>query len=358
MNDVTTNILKTALKTLYYTRLDAALAPITQGNGVIFMLHRVQPGHPPRFAPNRILSVTPEFLETVVEHVVERDFDIVSLDEAHARMASGRTAKRRFATFTFDDGYHDNIQYALPIFRRHDVPMTIYVSPDFCDGRGRAWWVTLEKVMSSSNSIAVPFAEGERILPLTTVAQKYAALNKIYPWLRAMPDAAIHLHVDRWAARAGVDPYAACRDLVMTWDQVRQAAKDPLVTIGAHTMTHASLAKCSSDEARWEIAASVEHVEHELGIDCRHFAYPYGGPGSAGPREFAIAREVGLHTAVTTRKGLIAGNVSDQLTGLPRLSLNGDLQDARFLQVLLSGAPFKMLELAKTARAALPRRAA
>lgn len=355
MNDVTTNILKTALKTLYYTRLDAALAPITQGAGVIFMLHHVQPGRPDPFAPNRILSVTPEFLNTVVEHVLEREFDIVSIDEAHARMASGKTGKRRFATFTFDDGYRDNIEHALPIFRRHDVPMTIYVAPDFCDGKGRAWWVTLEKVLAEMTSIAVPFADGERVFPLTTVADKYDALNKIYPWLRAMPDAAIHMHVDRWAAIARIDPFAACRDLVMNWDEVRAAAKDPLVTIGAHTMSHASLAKCSSDQARWEMAASIEHVEHELGIDCRHFAYPYGDAGSAGSREFEIARNLGLHTAVTTQKGLTATNVSDQLTGLPRLSLNGDFQDERFVKVLLSGAPFKMMELAKSA---LPRRRA
>ena len=58
---------------------------------------------------------------------------------------------------------------------------------------------------------------------------------------------------------------------------------------------------------------------------------------------------------MTTRKGLIAADVRDGLTALPRLSLNGDFQDAREIQVLLRGAPFKMLELAK---AALPSRAA
>lgn len=355
MQGVATNIVKAALSTLYYTRLDAALAPITQGAGVIFMLHHVRPGLPDAFAPNRILTVTPDFLTGVIEHVLERGFDVVSLDEAHARMASGRASPRRFATFTFDDGYRDNIEIALPIFRRHGVPMTIYLSSDFCDGKGLAWWVTLENVLRESKSIAVPFADGERRLPLATVAEKYAAHNAIYPWLRAMPDASIHRHVNRWAEDAGIDPLAACRDLVMTWDEVRAAAREPLVTFGAHTMTHAALAKCSADEARWQIAASIEHVEHELGRDCRHFAYPYGDAGSAGPREFEMCRSLGLHTAVTTRKGLIADNVTDRLTALPRLSLNGDFQDERFVKVLLSGAPFRMMDLAQSA---LARRAA
>jgi peptidoglycan/xylan/chitin deacetylase (PgdA/CDA1 family) len=355
MNDTKNTLLKTALHALYYTRLDTALAPITQGSGVIFMLHHVTPGEPEPFAPNRILSITPEFLKLVVEHVLERDFDIVTLDEAHARMQSGRRAARRFATFTFDDGYRDNIEHALPVFRKLNVPMTIYLAPDFCDSNGLAWWSTLETILTVSNEVIVPFPAGEKQLPLTTVTEKYSAFREIYPWLRAMPDVEIHAHVNRWAERAGVDPYAACRNLVMNWQEVRAARQDPLVTFGAHSMTHAALAKCSDDEARWQIEASVEHVEHELGGDCRHFAYPYGDLGSAGPREFELARALGLKTAVTTQKGLIPIDARDQLTALPRLSLNGDFQDQRLLQVLLSGAPFKMLNLAKSA---LPRRAA
>lgn len=355
MVEVSTSLLKAALRTLYYTRLDAALAPVTQGAGVIFMLHHVAPGKPAAFAPNRILSITPDFLAVVVEHVLERGFDVVSLDEAHARMASGKPAPRRFATFTFDDGYRDNITHALPVFRKFDVPMTIYIAPDFCDGKGRAWWLTYEQILAERTEISVPFPAGARTLPLSTVAEKYAAHREIYAWLRSMPDSDIHAHVDHWAGVSGIDPLAACRRLVMTWDEVRAAAKDPLVAFGAHTMTHASLAKCSLDTMEWEIAASVEHIEHELGGDCRHFAYPYGDPASAGRREFETARALGLHTGVTTRKGLIAANVRDGLTALPRLSLNGDFQDAREIQVLLRGAPFKMLELAK---AALPNRAA
>ncbi|MBU2534090.1 MAG: polysaccharide deacetylase family protein, partial [Alphaproteobacteria bacterium] len=342
MTDVTTGLLKAALQTMYYTRLDAVLAPVTGGNGVIFMLHHVVPDEPATFAPNRILSITPDFLERVVRRVIAQGFDIVSIDEAWQRMSVARPAGRRFAVFTFDDGYRDNIVHALPVLRRHDAPMTIYVAPDFCDGTGQAWWLTLEDVLASGQSITVPFSDGARTLPLETVAQKYTAHREIYPWLRAMPDVSIQRHVNRWATAAGLDPLGPCRRLVMNWDEVRSVSRDPLVTIGAHTMSHASLAKCSADEARWQVEASIEHIEHQLGIDCRHFAYPYGDAASAGPREFAIARDLGLRTAVTTRKGMIFADAGARMTGLPRLSLNGDYQDERVFKVLLSGAPFKM----------------
>jgi peptidoglycan/xylan/chitin deacetylase (PgdA/CDA1 family) len=44
---------------------------------------------------------------------------------------------RRFACFTFDDGYRDNRDYALPVMREFDAPLTVYVASDFAEGTGR-----------------------------------------------------------------------------------------------------------------------------------------------------------------------------------------------------------------------------
>jgi len=349
MNDLTTKLAKTTLHAVYHTRLDEFLAPVTRGAGVVFMLHNVRPETPAQFSPNRILSITPDFLQLVLEQVTNRGFDIVTMDEAHARMVSPASHDRPFAVFTFDDGYRDNIEYALPIMRRFNAPMTIYVSPDFCDHNGRAWWLTLEQAMRELGEISVPFETGERQFDLSTTAQKYKAFQAIYPWLRAKPDKELHPHVERWAGEAGVDPFAACRNLVMTWDELRAVRNDPLVSIGAHTMSHTALAKCTEEEARWQIEASVQHIEYELGQDCRHFAYPYGDAISAGAREFALARDAGVKTAVTTRKGQIPDRIDDGLWSLPRFSLNGDFQDERLFRVLLNGAPFKMLSMARGA---------
>jgi peptidoglycan/xylan/chitin deacetylase (PgdA/CDA1 family) len=89
-------------------------------------------------------------------------------------------------------------------------------------------------------------------------------------------------------ARRG-DPRAPCQSLALTWDELRALRNDPLVSFGAHTMSHAALARCSGDDGRWQIEASIENIEYELGLDCRHFAYPYGDAISTGPREFALA---------------------------------------------------------------------
>ena len=106
-----------------------------------------------------------------------------------------------------------------------------------------------------------------------------------------------------------------------------------------------ALSRLGEDEARREITDSVARIERELGRACRHFCYPYGDVTSAGNREFELAAELGLHTAVTTRKGFVAGDGAGSLTALPRVSLNGEYQRVRYLKALLSGLPFGLLDV-------------
>jgi peptidoglycan/xylan/chitin deacetylase (PgdA/CDA1 family) len=91
------------------------------------------------------------------------------------------------------------------------------------------------------------------------------------------------------------------------------------------------------------MAESIARVEKELGRPCRHFSYPYGCTQSAGGREFRIAEALGLETAVTTQKRLLYPENAHELTALPRLSLNGDFQDIRYVKALLSGVPFALM---------------
>jgi peptidoglycan/xylan/chitin deacetylase (PgdA/CDA1 family) len=72
----------------------------------------------------------------------------------------------------------------------------------------------------------------------------------------------------------------------------------------------------------------------------RHFAYPVGDPGSAGPREFRLALDAGFATAVTTRPGHLFAAHADHPTALPRVSVNGYFQSRAALRALLSGVPF------------------
>lgn len=340
MSRRSTKFLKAALAAVHYSGADSLLAPVTRGRGVIFMLHQVSPEPVRAFEPNRILRVTPDFLEAVIGATEEAGFDVIALDQVRERLNDNHA--RPFACFTLDDGYRDNRDHAYPVFKRHNVPFTIYVPSDFADGRGDLWWLTLETVVREASHITLAMDGEGRHFSLQTIAQKELAYHEIYWWLRSIPEDLARAAVRELAAAHDIDA-SEHANLAMSWDELRALAKDPLVTIGAHTTSHRALAKLSEDEARSEMAESIGRIETELGCACRHFSYPYGCAGSAGEREFRIAQELGMDTAVTTQKGLLHPGHALTPTGLPRLSLNGDFQDVRYVRALLSGVPFAVL---------------
>lgn len=341
MEGHSTKLVKAALAAAHYVGADGWLAPWTRGRGVIFMLHHVRPEPAGAFEPNRILKVTPRFLEDVIVQVQEAGFDFIGLDEVPGRLAASGDAPP-FACFTLDDGYRDNRIYAYPVFQRHKVPFTIYVPSEFPDGKGELWWLVLETAIARAPHVSVQMTGEMRHFVTNTPAEKAAAYNTIYWWLRKLPEDRARYVVAELADSIRYDWSGLCSELVMTWDELRALAADPLVTIGAHTKRHLALAKLPASVAEDEIAGSVKRIEAEMGRPCRHFSYPYGCANSAGPREFALAERLGLVTAVTTRKGLLSRHHAHALTALPRFSLNGDYQDLRYTKVMLSGAPFAL----------------
>jgi peptidoglycan/xylan/chitin deacetylase (PgdA/CDA1 family) len=339
---VKTVMMKAAMSGLYHSGAHRLLAPYTQGVGLIFMLHQVRPETEPHkeFAPNRILEVTPDFLDAVLDQVQEAGLDVVSLDEAVRRLHE--KDERRFVCFTFDDGYRDNLEYAHPLFKKRSLPLSLYLPTDYPDDKGELWWIALEEIVSRASEIELCRNGALWKLPAATVQEKYRAFDEIYWWLRLVDEATQRQIVRVLAYRYDVDMAADCQRLIMGWDEIRQMAADPLVTIGAHTKGHFAIAKLSPQRAMEEMAGSADRIEHELGHRPVHFAFPYGDPGSAGPRDFALAREARFKTAVTTRKGMLFPAHRPHLTALPRVSLNGDYQSLTYTALYLSGAPFAL----------------
>jgi peptidoglycan/xylan/chitin deacetylase (PgdA/CDA1 family) len=345
MSRRTTTLIKAALSAVHYTRADRLLRPYTAGAGVIFTLHHVRPEPPQDFEPNRILKITPLFLEAVIREVVSSGFDVIPLDDVPGRLVGGDQA-RPFACFTLDDGYRDNRDYALPVFRKFGVPFTIFVPANFPSGKADLWWLVLEETIRRAKRINITLAGECRTFDTSTVPGKERAFHQIYWQLRRMDETAARALVASLAENNGIDGRSLAREILMTWDEIRDVAKDPLVTFGAHTNDHYALAKLSEAQARAEIVESIATIENELGRPCRHFSFPYGDATAAGERDFRLAEEAGVSTAVTTRKGLIHARHRDRLTALPRVSLNGDYQDTRYIKSFVSGAPFALRDAA------------
>jgi peptidoglycan/xylan/chitin deacetylase (PgdA/CDA1 family) len=331
-------IIRTGLEALYFSGSHLWLRPFVGGVGAILALHHVRERRRHGFRPNRVLEVTPQFLEDIVKAIRRSGIELVSLDEMHRRL-EGRDFARRFACVTFDDGYRDTLRLAYPILRRHGVPFAVYIPTSFPDRLGELWWLALEAVIARKDRIGLVIDEEDRRFDCGTVDEKRHLFDQVYGWLRARATEDELRNVVRdLAKRYGVELRAFCNDLCMSWAEIAELAADPLVTIGAHTVNHCMLKKLDEDAARCEMRESAAVLEAALGKRPQHFSYPFGDAGSAGPREFAIARELGFKTAVTTRPGVLFPEHRAHLMALPRISLNGEYQQRRYVRGLLSGA--------------------
>ena len=67
-------------------RAERWLAPLARGAGVILMFHHVRPWRPRAFAPNRLLEITPAYLDHALGLVRAMGFDLIALDEASDRL--------------------------------------------------------------------------------------------------------------------------------------------------------------------------------------------------------------------------------------------------------------------------------
>jgi peptidoglycan/xylan/chitin deacetylase (PgdA/CDA1 family) len=342
MRQFRNTVIRAGLEALYFSGAHVLLRPIFAGVGAIFMLHHVRPRRDEAFQPNYHLEVEPEFLRATLAHLRSLDIDIVSMDEVHRRLADGNF-ERRFACFTFDDGYRDNRDFALPVMREFDAPLTVYVASDFAEGSGRLWWVALERVIAAASAIEAPIGGAMTRLDTSTMQAKHVAFDRMHDWLRSLPgEADIEREISALCTRYGVDATGISRELCLSWDEVRSFADDPLVTIGAHTVTHCNLARQAEPIAVSELVTSRARIEDVLQRPAQHLAYPYGDRIAAGPREFALAKAAGFTTAVTTRPGMLFPESADHMTALQRVSLNGNYQDERILPVLTSGAATAM----------------
>ena len=328
-------VIEAGFRAIAASRADRWLRPIARGRGLILTFHHVRPSSDDAFQPNALLSITPEHLDLTLRLVHELGFDIVGLGDVPGRLRAGRDT-RPFCALTFDDGYRDNRDHALPILRRHGAPWTLFVTADYASGQGRLWWLELQEVIRRRDTLSV---NGE-ILPARSPDEKGAAFAAAYAWLRAGPEEILRATIAGWCAESGLDPAELVRRECMDWAELAELSREPGLTIGAHTLTHPMLAKHDAETARREIVGGRDAIAEKLGQVPEHLSYPVGDPTSAGPRDFRLAAEAGFATAVTTRPGHLFPEHAEHLVALPRVSVNGLYQSEAAIRALLSWVPF------------------
>lgn len=341
-----TRSIKRILAGMNYCGIDRIYQQLGSELGLILTLHHVNPDPVPEFAPNAHLTVHPAFLEAAVKLLASRGFDFVSLDEAVERIENGTSNHNRFAAFTFDDGYKDTLDHAVPVLRKYDVPYTIYLAPALNESTALLWWENIESLIRSQDGFVlnVPGSRsGPREVRCATLHEKYEAYAYLLDYLtQQVPEDEQDGVVRELCWLYKIDCDASTRKQIIDWPQTHSMLKDPNCTFGAHSLSHRALARLSRQRAHEEIVSGVEVMTAELGEKPRHFAYPYGYEEAASDREFELTRELGFKTAVTTRPGMIFPAHKHHLTALPRISINGLFQHMRYFSPLTTGLPTLM----------------
>ncbi|WP_245415890.1 MULTISPECIES: polysaccharide deacetylase family protein [Mesorhizobium] len=307
------------------------------GRGLIFTLHHVRPPDSNQFQPNALLSITPEFLDAALKTALDSGLIPVRLEDILALESQGEAG--RFFAVTLDDGYRDNAEHAAPIFRRYGVPYTIFATSGFVQRSCAPWWETAERLLQQSEKIRIDLGHGQETFNASTNRKKSALFGRIADFVKTYDEDVAVGRIDAAAKSAGIDPYALVSELVMDAAELRKLiASDPLLSIGAHTVTHCNLRRVDPRRLHEEISDSVSAIELITGRKPTTFAYPYGWSSAASEREARAVEACGVSLAVTTMPGMLRRGRDNYL--LPRISLNGLFQQPRYVRALISGLPF------------------
>ena len=334
-------LIKTCLNIAHFSGVTRIFRKPLQGRGSILCFHHIVPPHLKRgeFCPNAKLEISPEFLGEIIERVRKLGYETISLSQAIDNVANSTGSSKPFVVFTLDDGYRDNLIHAQPIFAKHNCPYTVFVSPGIVEGSVELWWRGLEKIIADNISVYVEIDGTTHSYKTETVTEKYKAWNILSKALQNTSEFKQRKIIREIAKRYAIDLKAMCLDTAMNWDEIRQLAKDPLCSIGAHTMSHFAIAKLDVTDASYELEVSRNTISKKLNHPVEHFAFPYGDDCSAGPRDFDLATKAGFTGTVTTRTGVVFAEHKNHLQALPRVMVSGRYAKQRYVEAMMSGVP-------------------
>lgn len=270
-----------------------------------------------------LISTSPALFASHMAYLAASHYRVVSMAEAVECCTNGDPVDRRTVVLTFDDGYANNHEDALPILKRYGFRATFYIATGFVGGRA-SWMVRDLTTMFPG------LRKGDDASELVNRCDRDQVGRRI-PYL-------LRLHPARAASeiQALLD---AAEFPMMTWAQLRDLHLAGM-EIGDHSYSHPFLTEMTDLEVTSELDKSRVMLESEVGRPVRSLCYPYGAYSSQVAQ---VVRHTGYTSACTTEFGLTNLYSSDRYA-MHRLLMSDRDSLARF-RVLMSGVGRRMLEL-------------
>lgn len=310
------------------------------GRGLIMTLHRVEPAEKKSFAPNALLSITPEFLKTVIEVAKSQDMQPIAVCDIKDYIASGK--EKPFIAFTLDDGYRNNRDHAAPVFQQYDVPYTIFVSKGLSERTHTLWWETAESLIRQVDMLSLNIEGKAYHFPARSTAEKHQAFAGFAQLLLDVSEDAAIAALNEAAEAHNISATALAESLIMDKQELMALNDDPLCHLAPHTVSHINLSKAEPKRLQREITESVEYVRELTGDtpSSKVFSYPYGKPFATSEAVFNAAQKAGMGYGVVTSPGSVSASTERvDWMRLPRMSVNGYYQSRAAAHALLCGVP-------------------
>ncbi|WP_029232398.1 polysaccharide deacetylase family protein [Butyrivibrio sp. VCB2006] len=242
------------------------------------------------------IACSPQSFELQMK-ILKEHFEVVPIDDIIVC-----TDKDRII-ISFDDGYKDNYENALPILEKYNIPAVIYVSTGNIGSDKEFWWDEIERIICSNEKCPdnILFMGDE--YALTDMGLKVGACYKIREnLLRMLPEERDEqlsilreITLDDGAGRMDNKSISA--------NELKMLDKAAVITIGGHTVSHSRLSAEPEEMQRWEIEESKHVIENYIGHVITTFSFPFGGIEDYDEKTISVAREAGYEIiAAVTRK--------------------------------------------------------
>ncbi len=230
------------------------------------------------------ITVTPEHFEEQIRWL-SKHYPILSFEEDWSGVSEPSIV------ISFDDGYADNYQNALPILKRYGAPAVFFISTGLLGTPEAFWWDRLFLVINKQPGIQL--------------LKEHSRLKAMLPYDRQRELARLENSRERdefveksSGALQGSD-FDGLRSLKK--EELQAMAGEPLVSIGAHTVSHPALPSLLPELQREEIMGSKAFLEELTGKRIVSFSYPYGDFDN---RTVELVRQAGFMKSATVAGGL------------------------------------------------------
>lgn len=327
-------LLTTAVNVLDVSGITRLLKPFYGGRGAILSFHRVLPDGAATLTPGTAVTVSQ--LRNVLHFLRLSGMELVRLLDIPSRLSA--STSRRFVAITLDDGYRDNFEQGLPVFREFAAPFSVFPCTGFLNRTDILWIYLLEALCLRKDRITWRHPQKDQVEFVRSPKEDRLAFFR-----RVESYAGYAVGIGESLAEAceaeGIPVGQIKNELFLSWEQLKLMSQDSLATIGVHAVTHASLASLKENQAEMEIATARDELQRQLGAAMQVIAYPFGSLEACGPREFRMARRMGFTMGLTTKKGNIYSHHKSSLWSLPRhtLSMAPHSLSTRYLRISLNG---------------------